>query len=237
VWSYSSTDLPLSLLISTFYAGQEGSFMLWALYTSLIGVFLMSYTARKGYEAEVMSVFGLIVTFLMLMLVVKNPFAYIWDTFPNDLVQTGPIPPGVTNAVVLDAAKNLWARFPAEGKGLNPLLQNYWMVIHPQVLFMGFSSMAVPYAMAIGGLWKRDYHSWIRVATPWAVFGAMVLGTGIILGGYSDGAASGRGTRWRIRRSFPGSFAWRRSTHRSRSERAEPSSGRTLPSAYWLSCP
>jgi cytochrome c-type biogenesis protein CcmF len=196
VWSYSSTDLPLSLLISTFYAGQEGSFMLWALYTSLIGVFLMSYTARKGYEAEVMSVFGLIVTFLMLMLVVKNPFAYIWDTFPNDLIQSGPIPAGVTNAVVLDAAKNLWARFPTEGKGLNPLLQNYWMVIHPQVLFMGFSAMAVPYAMAVGGLWKRDYHSWIRVATPWAVFGAMVLGTGIILGGYWAYETLGWGGFW-----------------------------------------
>ncbi|MEK6649403.1 MAG: cytochrome c-type biogenesis CcmF C-terminal domain-containing protein [Bacteroidota bacterium] len=196
VWSYSSTDLSLPLLISTFYAGQEGSFMLWALYTSLIGVFLMSYTARKGYEAEVMSVYGLIVSFLMLMLVVKNPFAYIWDSFPADLLQTGPIPAGMTNAVVIDAARNLWARFPAQGKGLNPLLQNYWMVIHPQILFMGFSSMAVPYAMAIGGLWKRDYHSWVRVATPWAVFGAMVLGTGIILGGYWAYETLGWGGFW-----------------------------------------
>ncbi len=196
VWSYSSADLSLPLLISTFYAGQEGSFMLWALYTSIIGVFLLSYTARKGYEAEVMSVYSLIVSFLMLMLVVKNPFMYIWDSFPNDLLQSGPIPPGVTNAVVLDAARNLWARFPAEGKGLNPLLQNYWMVIHPQVLFMGFSSMAVPYAMAIGGLWKRDYHSWIKVATPWAVFGAMVLGTGIIMGGYWAYETLGWGGFW-----------------------------------------
>ena len=196
VWSYSSTDLSLPLLISTFYAGQEGSFMLWALYTSLIGVFLMAYTARKGYEAEVMAVYGLIVSFLMLMLVVKNPFAYIWDSFPGDLLQTGPIPAGLANTVVIDAARNLWARFPVEGKGLNPLLQNYWMVIHPQILFMGFSSMAVPYAMALGGLWKRDYHSWIRVATPWAVFGAMVLGTGIILGGYWAYETLGWGGFW-----------------------------------------
>src|SRR3990172_5568593 len=58
------------------------------------------------------------------------------------------------------------------------------MVIHPQILFIGFSSMAVPYAHAIAGLMKRDYTSWIKVATPWLVFGAMILGTGIILGGY-----------------------------------------------------
>src|SRR5512139_2555373 len=47
VWNYSSTDLPLPLLISTFYAGQEGSFTLRALYTTLIGVFLMQYAMRK----------------------------------------------------------------------------------------------------------------------------------------------------------------------------------------------
>ncbi|HAL56605.1 MAG TPA: cytochrome C biogenesis protein, partial [Bacteroidetes bacterium] len=196
VWNYSSTDLPLSLLISTLYAGQEGSFTLWALYTSVIGVFLMTYTSRKGYESEVMSVYSLILSFLMLMLVVKNPFALIWNTFPNDLIQTGPIPPGMANVVILDAATQIWARFPVEGKGLNPLLQNYWMVIHPQILFMGFSAMAVPYALAIGGLWKRDYSSWIRVSTPWSVFGAMVLGTGIILGGYWAYETLGWGGFW-----------------------------------------
>jgi len=196
VWNYSSTDLSLPLLISTFYAGQEGSFMLWALYTAIIGVFLLQYSSRKDYEPQVMSVYSLILTFLMTMLIFKNPFAFIWDTFPNDLVQTGPIPAGITNYVVLDAAKSVWARFPVEGKGLNPLLQNYWMVIHPQVLFIGFSSMAVPYALAVGALMKRDYHSWIRVATPWSVFGAMILGTGIILGGYWAYETLGWGGFW-----------------------------------------
>ncbi|MGH2567876.1 MAG: cytochrome C biogenesis protein, partial [Bacteroidota bacterium] len=60
VWNYSSTDLSLPLLISTFYAGQEGSFMLWALYTSIIGVFLMQYSSKKDYEPEVMSIYSLI---------------------------------------------------------------------------------------------------------------------------------------------------------------------------------
>jgi cytochrome c-type biogenesis protein CcmF len=64
------------------------------------------------------------------------------------------------------------------------------------VLFLGFSSMAVPYALAVGGLLKRDYNSWIRVATPWSVFGAMALGTGIILGGYWAYETLGWGGFW-----------------------------------------
>lgn len=196
VWNYSSTDLPLSLLISTFYAGQEGSFTLWALYTSIIGVFLMQYAIRKDYEPQVMSIYSLILSFLLLMLIVKSPFAFIWDTFPNDLIQTGPIPAGLGNSVILDSARSIWARYPAEGKGLNPLLQNYWMVIHPQILFIGFSSMAVPYSNAVAGLLRRDYDSWIRVSTPWLVFGSMILGTGIILGGYWAYETLGWGGFW-----------------------------------------
>ena len=196
VWNYSSSDLSLPLLISTAYAGQEGSFLLWALYTSIIGVFLMVYTSKKEYEPEVMSTYSLILSFLLLMLIFKNPFAHIWDTFPNDLVKSGVIPADVTNFVWLDQAKGIWAQFPVEGKGLNPLLQNYWMVIHPQILFMGFSSMAVPYSLAVAGLMRRDYSSWIRIATPWSVFGAMVLGTGIILGGYWAYETLGWGGFW-----------------------------------------
>ena len=196
VWNYSSTHLSLPLLISTFYAGQEGSFTLWALYTSLIGVFLMQYAMKKDYEPEVMSVYSLILSFLLLMLIVKNPFEFIWDKFPADLIHTGPIPAGGGNTVILDSARNIWAQFPIEGKGLNPLLQNYWMVIHPQILFIGFSSMAVPYAHALAGLMKRDYTTWIKAATPWLVFGAMVLGTGIILGGYWAYETLGWGGFW-----------------------------------------
>jgi len=83
VWSYSSRNLSLPLLISTFYAGQEGSFMLWALFTALIGVFLLSDSARKGFEPQVMSVYGTILLSLLLMMIVKNPFAYVWESWPG----------------------------------------------------------------------------------------------------------------------------------------------------------
>lgn len=196
VWNYSSTDLPLSLLISTFYAGQEGSFMLWALYTGLIGLILLRYTAKRGYEAEFMTVFSAIFSCLLLMLVVKNPFKFIWDQFPNELLKVGEIPATITNFIWVDQARGLWAQIPVEGKGLNALLQNYWMVIHPQILFVGFTSMSIPFAYAVSAMLKRDYVSWIKVATPWTAFGSMMLGTGIILGGYWAYETLGWGGYW-----------------------------------------
>jgi len=60
VWNYSSTDLPLSLLISTLYAGQEGSFTLWALYTAVIGVFLIPFALIGTVCLGILPLVGLI---------------------------------------------------------------------------------------------------------------------------------------------------------------------------------
>jgi cytochrome c-type biogenesis protein CcmF len=175
VWSYSSRDLSTPLLISTFYAGQEGSFMLWTLFTALVGVFLLSDSSRKGYEPQVMTVYSSILLSLILMMVVKNPFEYIWEKWPGEVAV---------------------GHTPADGRGLNPLLQNYWMVIHPQVLFSGFAAMGVPYAYAIAALMKRDYTNWIKPATPWIVYGATVLGCGIMMGGFWAYETLGWGGYW-----------------------------------------
>jgi len=193
VWNYSSTDLPPHFLISTFYAGQEGSFMLWALYTAILGVLLMQYTAKHNYEVQVMSIFALVEGFLLLMLVVKNPFEHIWEAFPKDVIKTGPIPQGV-KAIALGGGQ--WAQIPLEGRGLNPLLQNFWMVIHPPILFIGFASMAMPFSFALGALVKKDYQNWVKIAMPWILFPAMILGTGLILGGFWAYETLGWGGYW-----------------------------------------
>lgn len=73
---------------------------------------------------------------------------------------------------------------PPNGSGLNTLLQNYWMVIHPPTLFLGFAATVVPFAYVIGGLITGRYTEWIRPAAPWTIFSVMVLGVGIIMGGY-----------------------------------------------------
>jgi cytochrome c-type biogenesis protein CcmF len=69
-----------------------------------------------------------------------------------------------------------------DGSGLNQLLQNYWMVIHPPILFLGFASTIVPFSFAIAGLWKKDFGGWTKIALPWSLFSAAILGTGIMLG-------------------------------------------------------
>jgi cytochrome c-type biogenesis protein CcmF len=73
---------------------------------------------------------------------------------------------------------------PEDGNGLNPLLQNYWMVIHPPTLFLGFATTLIPFAYCLAGLWTKKFDSWIRPALPWALFSAMVLGVGILMGAY-----------------------------------------------------
>jgi cytochrome c-type biogenesis protein CcmF len=68
-----------------------------------------------------------------------------------------------------------------DGKGLNTLLQNYWMVIHPPVLFLGFASTIVPFALAIAGLLSKS-NEWTKTALSWAGFSTAVLGLGVMMG-------------------------------------------------------
>ena len=164
IWEHSNSELQLPLLISTFYAGQEGSFMLWTFMTAVIGIFLLNYVSKGDrLEPQVMSIYALVIAFLAFILILKSPFLYVWDKWPGD-VEVGFI--------------------PEKGKGLNPLLQNFWMSIHPPTLFAGFSSLAVPFCFAIATLMKNRYDDWVKFSMPWLLFSGGVLGLGIMMGGY-----------------------------------------------------
>ena len=65
---------------------------------------------------------------------------------------------------------------------MNPLLQNYWMTIHPPTLFLGFASTVVPFCFAIAGLWTNQHKEWLKPVMPWASFSAAILGIGILMG-------------------------------------------------------
>src|SRR3990172_8600379 len=175
VWSYSSLELPSHLLVTTFWAGQEGSFMFWTLCSMLIGFALLNYSRNMRIESETMAVYSLLQSFLLLLLIAKSPFKYIWEEFP-----------GQTAAGAI----------AVEGKGLNPLLQNFWMIIHPPVLFIGFAAMGVPFSLAVAGLWRRAYSEWIPTALPWLYFAVISLGAGLILGGYWAYGVLGWGGWW-----------------------------------------
>jgi cytochrome c-type biogenesis protein CcmF len=85
---------------------------------------------------------------------------------------------------------------PLDGQGLNPLLQDDWMVIHPPIMFVGYASTAIPFAFAMASLWRRDYSGWAARAFPWALGGFLVLGSAILLGGYWAYETLGWGGYW-----------------------------------------
>lgn len=81
VYEYSSNELPTGILMASFWGGQEGSFMLWLVLTSIVGLILQSYSSKRGdLEPRVMSVFGIATSFILLMVspLFKNPFVYLW---------------------------------------------------------------------------------------------------------------------------------------------------------------
>ncbi len=173
-WSHSSNHLPVQYMISCFWEGQEGSFLLWIFWHVVIGLFIMRY--NKQWEAPVMAVFSGVQVFLVSMIVgvvvggVKigsSPFILLRE-FLTDL----PVWKMNPNFV------------PKDGTGLNALLQNYWMVIHPPTLFLGFALTLVPFAFAIAALWKRELTAWVKPALPWTLIGGGVLGVGVVMGAY-----------------------------------------------------
>jgi len=83
-----------------------------------------------------------------------------------------------------------------DGRGLNPLLHNFWMAIHPPSMFLGYASMSLPFALAVAGLLRKDWHGWTRYALPAACFGTAALGLGIVLGGVWSYEVLGWGGYW-----------------------------------------
>lgn len=173
VYSHSSLELPVHFMISSFWEGQEGSFLLWAFWHVVLGGILI-FTAKK-WEAPVMVVMGLAQFALTSMLLGIDIFGYTFGSNPFILLRNAMEAPIFARADYL--------QFIEDGTGLNPLLQNYWMVIHPPVLFLGFAATIVPFAYALGALWTGQVKEWVRPVLPWTLFAVMILGTGILMGG------------------------------------------------------
>lgn len=173
VWEHTSRDLALKYLLASLWEGQEGSFLLWAIWHAILGLILIR--VAKQWESPVMSVISFAQCCIASMLLGIYFFGYRVGSNPFILLRNAGVMPFEPGPNYLSMIR--------DGAGLNALLQNYWMVIHPPVLFLGFASTIVPFAYAIGGLWMKQYSEWVKPALPWAVFSAMVLGTGIMLGG------------------------------------------------------
>lgn len=179
VWHHSNKEMPMKYILSCFWEGQEGSFLLWTFWHVVLGLILQR--TSKDFEAPVMSIISIAQVFLASMLLGIYIFDYKIGSNPFILIRNQPENIGLPWTQLA----NYIERIPMfqDGRGLNPLLQNYWMTIHPPTLFLGFAFTVVPFAYAITGLWKKQYTEWIKPALPWTYFGVAVLGIGILMGG------------------------------------------------------
>lgn len=187
-YKHSSKELEYKYLLACIWEDQSGSFLLWSLWHSVLGCVLIKKS--KDWEAPVMSIVSLAQFFLAVMLlgiyffgvrIGNNPFALT----RNEI--NGPI-----------FSQPNYLNFIRDGVGLNILLRNYWMVIHPPILFLGFASTIVPFAYAYAGLQAKRFGDWVKPAISWTLFSACVLGVGIMMGG-----------KWAYESlSFGGYWAW-----------------------------
>jgi cytochrome c-type biogenesis protein CcmF len=164
VAEYSAKRSSAWYLLAAFWGGQEGSILLWALWSTILAAVLV----KKGGKPTPTTwpLYGLIQIYLIALLLLKCPFK----------LGTGPV--------------------PLDGRGLNPLLENQWMVIHPPMLFLGWSSTVFPAIFGVYGLLKRDWDGWAKAAFPWTLFSFATLGFGLSLGGYWAYETLGWGGFW-----------------------------------------
>lgn len=170
-YMHSDKNMPVEYLLSCFWEGQEGSFLLWSFWHCVLGFFVIA--KLKDREAGVMMVLNFVQFCLATMVIGIYIFDYKIGSSPFILLRQEMNWPILSRPDYLQLVK--------DGTGLNTLLQNYWMVIHPPVLFLGFASTTIPFGFAIAGLLKKD-HNWMEACSPWAAFSAGILGLGIMMG-------------------------------------------------------
>jgi cytochrome c-type biogenesis protein CcmF len=176
ITQYSSKELPFAYLLSSLWAGQEGSFLIWAIFQALLGIVLLC--RAKDWEPETLAVVSLSQVFLILMMLGWNLGGINIGTDPFLLIRNAP---GTANDPIFQRPD--YVNLIIDGQGLNPLLENIWMAIHPPLLFLGYAALLIPFAYAVAGLWKKNHTDWRTPALPWLNFAGLSLGIGIILGG------------------------------------------------------
>jgi len=152
----SESAQPLVYKFTAYWGGLDGSILFWVFLLSVFASIVI-YVNKERHRELIPYVVATISTvemfFLYLMVVHKNPFS--------------------TSVVAA----------PADGTGLNPLLQNYWMAIHPPSLYTGFVGMTIPFAFGIAALITGHLDdSWLRAVRRWTMFSWLFLSFGLMLG-------------------------------------------------------
>ncbi len=158
VANHSNSLLPWYYKVSAVWGGHEGSLLLWILMLTLwsLAVAFNAKSLPQDMLARVLAVMGMIgVGFFLFMLLTSNPFERVLPTIPKD------------------------------GVDLNPLLQDFGLIIHPPMLYMGYVGFSVAFAFAIAALWSgRLDAAWAKWSRPWTNMAWACLTLGIALGSW-----------------------------------------------------
>lgn len=169
VANYTSRALSTVYVISALWAGQEGSLLLWGWLLAVCGlVFILQY--RKKTEGELAYehiILAITIGFFLILLI------FIANPFEQ------------------------LSFVPEDGKGMNPLLQNLYMAIHPPILFVGYAGFAIPFVLAFAALFAGKIDDeWLKSVRSWTLFSWYFLGMGIMLGAHWAYLELGWGGYW-----------------------------------------
>ncbi len=155
VWAYSSRDLDTFYKISSFWGGQKGSLLFWTLLLATYSLVVHIQNRKRN---------AMVVPYAMVVLMSITTFFLVLLNFSTNPFEIIPVA-------------------PEDGRGLNPLLQNYWMVIHPPTLYLGYVGFTVPFAFAMAALITRNLDdSWIRLTRKWTLISWFFLCMGNLFG-------------------------------------------------------
>lgn len=171
VWQFSNRSMPWPYKISAVWGGMDGSMLLWCMMLGVSGgiLALQSKDFPRPLRAWVLVGFHTTLLFFASVVVfLTNPFRYINAPF-----------------------------IPPDGNGLNPLLQNPYMAVHPPTLYLGFTTFAIPYAICLGALLSGSLNNeWLRLSRRWTLVAWGFLTAGIVLGGHWAYLELGWGGFW-----------------------------------------
>ena len=171
VWQHSDATTTLPYKIASVWTAQEGSFLLWGCASAALALFALKGTGpyRRGF----VGVTSLFLGTISGILAYETPFKIMPQIVAH----------GKTFV-------------PPAGNGMVPSLQNYWVIVHPPTIFVGFGTLSVLAAYALAAMLRGDAEDWVSRVRPWALFSTAILGLGVVMGGLWAYETQGWGGFW-----------------------------------------
>jgi cytochrome c-type biogenesis protein CcmF len=178
VWQVSNPQTPIFYRITALWGSQSGSLLFWSLLLSGYSCAAILFNWKSDRRLMPYVIAYTMVTlafFLGLKVLIENPFERYWAV-NGEVVKATFIPRG--------AQAIPYENLASSAQGLNPLLRHFGMIIHPPMLYLGFTGLMIPFAFAMAALASGDLStSWIRATRRWTLVAWLFLSCGLLLGG------------------------------------------------------